>query len=114
MVKRRTHLEKLAVPVYGVEDLPISEIRRHTGQDRVAKLSFNENPYGAPPAIKAALEAACMEIARYGDPHYREIYEALATYTGKEVENIIVGICVLIIVYKIYYSFINTPEHTST
>ena len=89
MVKRRTHLEKLAVPVYGVEDLPISEIRRHTGQDRVAKLSFNENPYGAPPAVKAALEAACMEIARYGDPHYRELYEALATYTGKEVENII-------------------------
>ena len=91
MVKRRTHLEKLAVPVYGVEDLPISEIRRHTGQDRIAKLSFNENPYGAPPAVRTALEAACMEIARYGDPHYRELYEALATYTGKEVENIIVG-----------------------
>lgn len=91
MVKRRTHLEKLTVPVYGVEDLPISEIRRHTGKNRIAKLSFNENPYGAPPAVHAALGAACMEIARYGDPNYRELYEALAKYTGKKEENIIVG-----------------------
>ena len=91
MVERKAHLQEMAVPDYHLEDLPISEIRRKTGQKRIAKLSFNESPYGASPKIQEALQNVYQEISRYGDPYQRALVEELSRYTGCSTDQIVFG-----------------------
>jgi histidinol-phosphate aminotransferase len=92
MVMRKSHLAGLKVPQYRLEDLPISEIGRKTGQGRIAKLSFNESPYGVSPKVGEAIRAVYEhEVSRYGDPYQRELVEALAEYTGVQTSQIVFG-----------------------
>ena len=91
MVQRKKFLSHLEVPSYEVEDLPIDEIQRLTKQSKIAKLSFNESPYGASPKVKLGIEKAYQEISKYGDPYQRELVEALSIYTGQPEDHIVFG-----------------------
>lgn len=79
------------MPKYHLEDLPIPEIQRKTGQERIAKLSFNESPYGASPMIQETLQNVYQEISRYGDPYQRKLVEELVKYTGYPMDQIVFG-----------------------
>ena len=57
--------------------------------EQIVKLDANENPYGAPPGVAAAL--AGMDPSRYPDADARELRAALATYTGQPAERIVCG-----------------------
>jgi histidinol-phosphate aminotransferase len=57
--------------------------------EAIVKLNANENPFGAPPSVSAAL--AALDPSRYPDPDARELRAALATYTGQPIERIVVG-----------------------
>lgn len=92
MVERKKHLAHLTVPEYFLEDLPIYEIKKQTGKPKVAKLSYNESPYGASPAVGAALRHIYeTEITRYGDPYQVELVEEISKYTGYPKEMIVFG-----------------------
>ncbi len=58
--------------------------------DALVKLDANENPYGAPPAVRAAL--ADLPYAHiYPDPESRHLRRALANFHGVPMENILAG-----------------------
>ena len=64
---REAHALQLARPAVAqlqpfepdLADLPIEKMERELGQERVVKLSFNENPYGPSPR---AIEAMQREL----------------------------------------------------
>ena len=58
--------------------------------EQVAKLDANENPYGPPPAVIAAL-ASLPDLHLYPDPDQRHARAALADYTGMPAERILLG-----------------------
>lgn len=58
--------------------------------EQVAKLDANENPYGPPPAVIAAL-ASLPDLHLYPDPDQRRARAALADYTGMPAERILLG-----------------------
>lgn len=53
--------------------------------------SVNTSPYGVPPMVRAAVNAAVLSIAAYPDPLYEEIREAIGKAEGVPKENIICG-----------------------
>ncbi|HMA35137.1 MAG TPA: histidinol-phosphate transaminase [Chloroflexia bacterium] len=57
--------------------------------EQIVKLDANENPYGPPPAVAAAL--AALDPSRYPDADATELRAALATYTGQPGERIVCG-----------------------
>ncbi len=57
--------------------------------DAILKLDANENPYGAPPGVAAAL--ATLDPSRYPDADAGELRAALAAYTEQPVERIVCG-----------------------
>lgn len=91
MIKRKAHLEMMEVPEYFLEDLPISTIREKIGKERVAKLSYNESPYGPSPLVGEAIQKVSQEIARYGDPYQKKLVEELSIYTGYPENQIVFG-----------------------
>lgn len=91
MIFRNRHLMELDLPEYYLEDMKIEDIQRKTGKKRIAKLSFNESPYGVSPKVLAAAATACEDISRYGDPYQVEFVEAIAQYTGMSKEMIAFG-----------------------
>lgn len=58
--------------------------------EQVAKLDANENPYGPPPSVIAAL-SSLRDFHFYPDPDQRRARAALAAYTGAPVEQILLG-----------------------
>lgn len=91
MIKRKAHLEMMEVPEYFLEDLPISTIKEKIGKERIAKLSYNESPYGPSPLVGEAIQKASQEVARYGDPYQKELVEKLSLYTGYPEDQIVFG-----------------------
>lgn len=91
MIKRKAYLEMMAVPEYFLEDLPISTIREKVGKERIAKLSYNESPYGPSPLVSKAIQEASREISRYGDPYQKKLVEELSIYTGCPENQIVFG-----------------------
>ncbi|MDQ2808054.1 MAG: histidinol-phosphate transaminase [Chloroflexota bacterium] len=57
--------------------------------EAILKLDANENPYGAPPGVAAAL--AALDPSRYPDADAGELRAALAAYTGQPPANIVCG-----------------------
>jgi len=57
--------------------------------EAILKLDANENPYGAPPGVAAAL--AALDPSRYPDADAGELRAALAAYTGQPVASIVCG-----------------------
>ena len=56
---------------------------------QIVKLDANENPYGPPPGVAAAL--AGLDASRYPDADAGALREALAAYTGRPVDTIVCG-----------------------
>ncbi len=57
--------------------------------DKLAKLSFNENPYGPPESVLKAMAGAMKYANRYGYPD-GGIVEAIAEHHGVEKENVLI------------------------
>src|SRR4051812_31739634 len=57
---------------------------------RIVKLDANENPFGAPPAVREAL-ATFPAYHHYPDPAARELRAALAAYLGVDAGQVVVG-----------------------
>lgn len=85
----RPHLLKLApyTPIVPFEVLSAKLGRKP--QD-IVKLDANENPYGPPPEVLAALGS--MEFPNiYPDPESRRLREALAKWHDVPMEHLLVG-----------------------
>ena len=48
-------------------DLPLEKMKAELGQDRVIKLSFNENPYGPSPRAVEAMQRELTQLHLYQD-----------------------------------------------
>jgi len=70
----------------GPDGRPIST----EGYDKLAKLCFNENPYGPPESVMEAMKAGLRYASRYGNPD-GGITEAIAEHHGVSPNNIILG-----------------------
>ena len=79
-----------AVEYLPVESLETIAERLGVPPERIAKLDSNENPYGPPPAVVAAL-ATLTDLHLYPDPDQRRARRALADYTGAPFERILLG-----------------------
>jgi histidinol-phosphate aminotransferase len=79
-----------AVEYLPVESLEAIAERLGVPPEQVAKLDANENPYGPPPAVVAAL-ATLSDLHLYPDPDQRRARRALAAYTGAPFERILLG-----------------------
>src|SRR3954470_3302945 len=58
--------------------------------DRLAKLSFNENPYGPPESVLKAMTHAFKFANRYGYPD-ANIVEEIAKHHGVKPENVMIS-----------------------
>jgi len=58
--------------------------------DKLAKLCFNENPYGPPESVLNAMKGALKYANRYGYPD-GGIVEAIAAHHGVTPENVLLG-----------------------
>ncbi len=91
-----TTLYKRALP--GVRELepyqpgkPIEELERELGITNIIKLASNENPLGASPRSRPAIEAALKGLALYPDGNGFRLKQALAQRHGIEPERIVLG-----------------------
>ncbi|MCX2726433.1 histidinol-phosphate transaminase [Thermomicrobium sp. 4228-Ro] len=78
-----------------IEYLPVESLetiaeRLGVPPEQVAKLDANENPYGPPPTVIAAL-ATLSDLHLYPDPDQRRARRALAEYTGAPFDRILLG-----------------------
>src|SRR5690349_15606538 len=67
--------------------------RSHAGfeeYDALAKLSFNENPYGPSASVLEAMTHAFKFANRYGAPD-SGLVSAIATHHGVEPDNVLLG-----------------------
>lgn len=72
--------------------MPIEELQRRLGVGNAVKLASNENPLGASPKVKAALEAASRgDLARYPDGSGFRLKQKLAKLHGVAPEQITLG-----------------------
>jgi histidinol-phosphate aminotransferase len=84
----RPHLRK--TPTYSGVD-PSDELARQAGirPEDVIRLNANENPFGAPAAIQAAVRDLPLHL--YPDPAQRKLRAALSEYTGQPVARLMAG-----------------------
>lgn len=82
------HIKEL--PIYK-PGLPIEEVRRELGLDRIIKLSSNENPYGSSPKALDAVKNTLIDNSRYPDAMALSLRERLAERFDLKVENVVVG-----------------------
>ncbi|MDR0234221.1 MAG: histidinol-phosphate transaminase [Zoogloeaceae bacterium] len=70
---------------------PMTQLARELGMpvERIVKLASNENPLGASPKAKAAMEEALADVERYPDPH--DLIAALAEKHGVRAGQIVLG-----------------------
>jgi histidinol-phosphate aminotransferase len=83
--------EELREPEAYEPGIPWDRVLRDYGfaPDEVAKLDSNENPYGPAPLVRQRLAEANLHL--YPDPEQLEAREAIASYVGVGVENVIGG-----------------------
>ncbi len=70
---------------------PVAQLLREQGIDHALKLASNENPFGPPPAARAAIVAAAGEVHRYPDGNATELKQALAAKHGVDAAQILLG-----------------------
>ena len=72
---------------------PVDELARELGldPDSIVKLASNENPLGASPKVKAAIEAELSELTRYPDGNGFELKQALSDTFGLQASQITLG-----------------------
>ena len=69
----------------------IEEIREEYGLRRIIKLASNENPLGASPVVRKALERAALGAFRYPQNGNPRLIAALAEHAGVPEEMILAG-----------------------
>ena len=75
----------------GWSDRTPAELCRMLERTEVAKLSFNESPYGpSPMAVRAMQEAAC-QVHLYHDMEAKELRQKIADCHGVAMDNVYVG-----------------------
>jgi len=77
-------------PYTPVFPLDILAARLGRTPNEIIKLDANENPYGPPPGVKAAL-ANLRYTHVYPDPESRALREALADFTGVPIKHLLAG-----------------------
>jgi len=72
---------------------PISEVARELGLDeaKIVKLASNENPLGASPRAREAIERELPELARYPDGNAFDLKAAVSAHHDLAPEGIVVG-----------------------
>lgn len=88
-----THLarpEVRALPAYNA-GLSSEVVRQRYGVDYVARLASNENPYGPSPRLVEAMASLAQTVGLYPDANSLELRAAIATRTGAEATQIVVG-----------------------
>jgi histidinol-phosphate aminotransferase len=71
--------------------MPVEEVQRELGLDRVVKLASNEGPYGPFPAALEAIAQCAGELNRYPDGGAYRLTAALAERHGVRFEEVAVG-----------------------
>jgi histidinol-phosphate aminotransferase len=71
--------------------MPVEEVQRELGLERVVKLASNEGPFGPFPAALEAIERSARELNRYPDGGAYRLRAALAELHGVEFEEVAVG-----------------------
>lgn len=87
----RPVVEKIKAVVPGWAERTPAELCRLLGRESVAKLSFNESPYGpSPKAVEAMREEACRTHL-YHDMDAKELRQKIADRFGLTMDNVFVG-----------------------
>ncbi len=87
----RRHLLTLA-PYTPIEPFEVLSARLGRSTDDIIKLDANENPYGPPPDVLAALGSMAFPNI-YPDPANRRLRDAIAAQTGVPAEHLLVRGC---------------------
>ena len=66
-------------------------LRRRFADAHLIELGSNENPYGASPAVRAAVLDAMHQLHRYPDPRGGDLKRALATRLGVSTSTLLLG-----------------------
>ncbi len=106
-LKVRSGIEE--IPYYE-PGLPIEEIKRRYGLERVIKLASNENPLGPSPLAVEAIKEFTPKVNRYPDAASRELRNALSRKLGVESEWIITGNGSVEIIQMVAETFINPGD----
>ena len=85
----RRHLLTLA-PYTPIEPFEVLSARLGRSTDDIIKLDANENPYGPPPEVLAALGSMAFPNI-YPDPANRRLRDAIAAHTGVPAEHLLVS-----------------------
>eukprot|EP00803_Ostreobium_quekettii_P003236 evm.model.scf_359.5 EVM.evm.TU.scf_359.5 scf_359:21867-25380(-) len=85
----RRHLLQLA-PYTPIEPFEVLSAKLGRRMEDIIKLDANENPYGPPPEVLAALGSMNFPHI-YPDPESRRLRSALAQWTGVPMEHLLVG-----------------------
>ncbi|MEX2489451.1 MAG: histidinol-phosphate transaminase [Pseudomonadales bacterium] len=70
---------------------PIEELERELGLSNVIKLASNENPLGPSPRVRASIETAVAEIARYPDGSAFHLKNKLSEFLDTSPERLTIG-----------------------
>jgi histidinol-phosphate aminotransferase len=75
----------------GWSDHTPAELCRLLQRDSVAKLSFNESPYGPSPKAVVAMQEAACQVHLYHDMEAKELRQKIADRHGVTVDSIYIG-----------------------
>ena len=71
--------------------MPVEEVQRELGLERVVKLASNEGPHGPFPQAREAIERCTAELNRYPDGGAYRLRAALAERFDLRFEEVAVG-----------------------
>jgi histidinol-phosphate aminotransferase len=89
MMESLLRREVASLPAYDPGADP-GDVGRASGA-HVIKLSNNENPFGASPAVAAAVRGRLADTSRYPDPTGKRLVAAIGRTVSVPVENIVLG-----------------------
>lgn len=85
----RPHIARMS-PYTPIVPFEVLSLQLGRAPERIVKLDANENPYGPPPSVRAAL-ASYPFMHIYPDPEQRQLRQALSEYTGVAASNLLPG-----------------------
>ena len=90
-VAPRTVVETIKPYSPGWPDRTPAELCRLLERDEVAKLSFNESPYGPSPRAVQAMQQAACQVHLYYDMEAKALRQKIADHNGVAMENVYIG-----------------------